>query len=57
MSTHSSLKMSSATAANRSVLNRTERIAKLQAAKGFNPDKQPILGMPKTNAKGGAGKK
>lgn len=57
MSIHSSLKMSSMTAANRSVLKRTERIEKLAATKGFNPEKSPILGMVKTSAKGGVAKK
>ena len=55
MSLHSSLRTSGNLASKRSVLKRTERIAKLEATKGFDPEKKPVLGMPKTNAKGGAG--
>ncbi|MGD9692255.1 MAG: small basic protein [Phycisphaerales bacterium] len=55
MSLHSSLRTSGNLASKRSVLNRTERIAKLEATKGYDPEKKPVLGMPKTNAKGAGG--
>lgn len=55
MSLHSSLRTSGNLASKRSVLNRTERIAKLAATKNYDAEKKPVLGMPKTNAKGGAG--
>lgn len=55
MSLHSSLRTSGNLDSKRSVLNRTERIAKLEATKGHDFEKKPVLGMPKTNAKGAGG--
>ncbi len=56
MSLHSSLKLGGSMAKKRNVLNRTERIEKLTATKGFDPTKKSVLNLPKTNSKvaGGA---
>ncbi len=55
MSLHRSLKTSGSLAAQRSVLKRTERLEKLAATKGYNTEKKPALGLPKTNSKGAGG--
>lgn len=56
MSIHPSLKTSGSLDAKRSVMKRTERLEKLAATKGFDAEKKPILGLPKTSTKiaGGA---
>lgn len=52
MSIDPSLKIASSNLApKRSVLTRTERIEKLKADKGYNPDKQPVLGLAKTRVR------
>ena len=38
-------------AKKRNVLNRTERIEKLTATKGFDAEKKSVLNLPKTNTK------
>ncbi len=48
MSRDSSLRVASTGAGVRSVLTRAERIAKLQADKKFNPEKDKALGLAKT---------
>jgi small basic protein (TIGR04137 family) len=48
MSLDRSLKVSANLAGKRSVLTRTERIAKMQADKKFDPKKDKVLGIPKT---------
>lgn len=34
---------------HRSVLTRGERINRMKAVSGFNPDKKPVIGLPKTS--------
>lgn len=51
MSLHSSLKTSGGLASVRNVLTRTERIEKLKKTKGYQPDKKPVLGLPKTSTR------
>jgi small basic protein (TIGR04137 family) len=53
MSLHSSLKTGGSLAKKRSVLNRTERIARLAETKGFDPNKKAVLGLQKTSPKAG----
>lgn len=48
MSLDRSLKISGKLAAKRSVLTRTERIAKMIEDKKFDPKKDKALGLPKT---------
>lgn len=48
MSLDRSLKVSMTSAGKRSVLTRTERIAKLQADKKFDSKKDKVLGIAKT---------
>ena len=48
MSLDRSLKTSGKLAAKRSVLTRTERIAKMTEDKKFDPKKDKALGLPKT---------
>jgi len=48
MSLDRSLKTSGALASHRNVLTRAERIAKLQERADFDPQKKPVLGLPKT---------
>lgn len=48
MSRDRSLKVAATSAAKRSVLKRSERIAKLQADKKFNDSKDKVLGLAKT---------
>lgn len=48
MSLDPSLKVSANLAGKRSVLTRTERIAKMQADKKFDPKKDKVLGIAKT---------
>lgn len=53
MSIHPSLKTSGGLESRRSVMKRTERLEKLAATKGFDADKKPVLGLPKTSTKAG----
>ncbi|MBL0920842.1 MAG: small basic protein [Phycisphaerales bacterium] len=53
MSIHPSLKTAGSLDAKRSVLKRTERLEKLAATKGFDAEKKPALGLPKTSTKTG----
>lgn len=48
MSLDRSLKVASNMSGKRSVLTRPERIAKMQADKKFNAEKDKVLGIPKT---------
>ena len=48
MSLDRSLKISAQLSGKRSVLTRTERVAKMQADKKFDPKKDKVLGIPKT---------
>lgn len=49
MSLDSSLKGGNNLTGHRSVLKRHERLEKkLREGKGFDPEKQPLIGMPKT---------
>jgi small basic protein (TIGR04137 family) len=48
MSLDRSLKISANLAGKRSVMTRAERIAKMEADKKFNPEKNSALGLPKT---------
>ncbi|MFO0833008.1 MAG: small basic protein [Phycisphaerales bacterium] len=48
MSLDRSLKVTANLAGKRSVLTRTERIAKMQADKKFDPKKDKVLGIAKT---------
>jgi len=49
MSIDRSLKTTSgALAQHRSVLTRAERIEKLRQTRDFDPNKQPVIGLPKT---------
>jgi small basic protein (TIGR04137 family) len=50
MSLDRSLKVKAGMAGKRSVLKRTERVAKMIADKKFDPKKDKILGIPKTLA-------
>lgn len=50
MSLDRSLKISGTTGAKRSVMTRTERIAKMTADKKFDAKKDKVLGIPKTLA-------
>ena len=51
MSIHPSLRTSGGLDSRRSVMKRTERLAKLAATKGFDASKKPVLGLPKTNTR------
>lgn len=55
MSLHSSLKTGGSMAKKRNVLNRTERIERLTATKGFDANKKSVLNLPKTSAKTAGG--
>ncbi len=48
MSLDASLKTKGALASHRNVLSRGERIDKLKATSNFDPQKKPVLGLPKT---------
>jgi small basic protein (TIGR04137 family) len=48
MSLDRSLKLSSNMAGKRSVMTRTERVAKMTADKKFDAKKDKVLGIPKT---------
>jgi len=51
MSLHSSLRVTTgALATKRSVLKRSERIAKLQNNSSYDPKKKPVLGLRKTKS-------
>jgi small basic protein (TIGR04137 family) len=56
MSLDRSLRTQGGLTQHRSVLKRAERIEKLKANNGFNPDKKPVLGLVKTSSRktGGA---
>jgi len=55
MSLDRSLKTSGNLSQHRNVLSRGERIEKLKATTGFDPNKKPVIGLPKTtNRKVGA---
>ncbi|MEC9372888.1 MAG: small basic protein [Planctomycetota bacterium] len=54
MSLDRSLKTAGNLAGKRSVLKRSERIQKLKVTKDFDFSKHPVIGLPKTSAKGGA---
>ena len=51
MSLDSSLKTGGNLVTKRSVLKRHERIERLQEDKGYDPEKKPALGLPKTTPK------
>lgn len=53
MSLDRSLKITGGLAGKRSVLKRPERIEKLKATKDWDPKKNPVVGLPKTDARGG----
>lgn len=48
MSLDRSLKTSGALEQHRSVLKRTERVAKLKVTKNFDPKNNAVIGLPKT---------
>ncbi len=48
MSLDSSLKGGNTLAGHRNVLKRHERLERLQETKGYDPEKKPVVGMPKT---------
>lgn len=48
MSLDRSLKVSANMSGKRSVLTRAERVAKMAADKKINPEKDKVLGIPKT---------
>lgn len=48
MSLNRSLKTKGKLSIVRTVLTRSERVAKMQAAKNFDPRKDTVLGLPKT---------
>lgn len=49
MSIDRSLKTAGTLTQHRNVLTRDERIKKLAASSGFNAEKKPVLGLPKTS--------
>jgi small basic protein (TIGR04137 family) len=51
MSIHSSLRGADTLTGERSVLTRTERIAKLTKAGKFDPEEDSVLGLPKVRTK------
>lgn len=54
MSLDRSLKTSGNLSQHRNVLTRGERINRLKTVSGFDPNKKPVLGLPKTaNRKAG----
>ncbi len=57
MSLDSSLKTAGNLVQHRNVLTRAERLEKLKETKGYDPKKQPVIGLPKTaNRKAGVGR-
>ena len=48
MSLDRSLKTAGNLVQHRNVLKRNERIEKLQETKGFDPEKEKVIGLPKT---------
>lgn len=48
MSLDASLKTKGNLSQHRNVLSRAERIERLKATKGFEPEKAPVVGLPKT---------
>ncbi len=51
MSIDRSLKQSGGLSQHRNVLSRAERIGKLKATNGFDAQKKPVLGLPKTTSR------
>ncbi len=51
MSLDRSLRTQGGLTQQRSVLKREERVEKLKANNGFDPQKKPVLGLVKTNAR------
>lgn len=55
MSLDRSLRTQGGLTQHRSVLKRAERIQKLKATAGFDPQKKPVLGLVKTSSRKTAG--